>query len=159
MIIAVFSDTHGNFSAMHKIFKRNNSADCFVFLGDGLDELEDIKAIYPEKKILSVSGNCDFGSFTKTSDIYMTPSGLKIFFTHGHRWAVKYTTDKLLEQAKNINAQIVLFGHTHCRYYEYVDGVHILNPGSAGNPRDFMPASYAYIDITDQGIFCAHVDL
>ena len=159
MRIIVFSDTHGNLSAVKKIFRRNGNADLFIFLGDGEREVDQVRHHYLDQKVLQVSGNCDFGSFTKTSDIYMTPSGLKIFFTHGHRWAVKYTTDKLLEQAKSINAQIVLFGHTHCRYYEYGDGVHILTPGSAGNPRDFMPASYAYIDITDQGIFCAHVDL
>ena len=42
----------------------------------------------------------------------------------------------------------------------YEEGIHILNPGSAGQPRDGKPASYAYIDITkDGGIFCSHVDL
>lgn len=32
MRIIVFSDTHGNYSAMHKIFKRNGDADLFIFL-------------------------------------------------------------------------------------------------------------------------------
>ncbi|MBQ7071446.1 MAG: YfcE family phosphodiesterase [Ruminococcus sp.] len=159
MRIVVFSDTHGNYSAMHKVFKRNGNADLFIFLGDGERDLERLSSQYLDKKVLHVSGNCDFASMTPNNDIYITPSGVKIFFTHGHKWAVKYTTDKLFEHAKAIGAQIVLYGHTHCRNYEFRDGVHILNPGSAGCPRDFLPACYAYIDITDAGIFCAHVDL
>ncbi len=159
MRIIVFSDTHGNFSAMHKIFKRNNSADCFVFLGDGLDELEDIKAIYPEKKILSVSGNCDFGALRPSADVALI-GGMRVFYTHGHRYDVRYSTAKLKAKAKELGAKIVLFGHTHCRHYEYTgQGVYLLNPGSAALPRDGLAASYAFIDITPNGIMCAHVDL
>ena len=44
MRIVVFSDTHGNFSAMHKIFKRNGNADLFIFLGDGEIELAQLGA-------------------------------------------------------------------------------------------------------------------
>ena len=39
--------------------------------------------------------------------------GIKIFFTHGHKWGVKYSTDRLFYKAKEIGAQIALFGHTH----------------------------------------------
>lgn len=158
--IIVFSDTHGNYSAMHKIFKRNGDADLFIFLGDGERDLDSLRVQYLDKKIVNVSGNCDFASLTPENDIYMTDNGIKIFFTHGHKWGVKYSTDMLFYKAKEIGAQIALFGHTHCRYYAYEEGVHILNPGSAGAPRDGKPASYAYIDITkDGGIFCSHVDL
>ena len=160
MRIIGFSDTHGNYSAMHKIFKRNGDADLFIFLGDGERDLDSLRVQYLDKKIVNVSGNCDFASLTPENDIYMTDNGIKIFFTHGHKWGVKYSTDRLFYKAKEIGAQIALFGHTHCRYYAYEEGIHILNPGSAGQPRDGKPASYAYIDITkDGGIFCSHVDL
>lgn len=159
MRIIVFSDTHGNFSAMHKIFKRNGNADLFIFLGDGEKELEKLRVQYIDKKIINVSGNCDECSPTPESKIYTTPSGIRIFFTHGHKWSVKYRTDKIFYKAKEERAQIALFGHTHCRYYSYEGGVHILNPGSAGCPRDGKPACYAYIDIVNEGIFCSHVNL
>lgn len=159
MRLIVFSDTHGNFSAMHKIFKRNSGADHFIFLGDGLDELEDIKALYPDKKILSVSGNCDFGAMRPSADVAVL-GGLKIFYTHGHRFDVKFSTGKLRAKANELGAKIVLYGHTHCRHYEYTqEGIYILNPGSAAQPRDGLNASYAFIDITRSGIMCAHVDL
>ena len=115
MRIIVFSDTHGNYSAMHKIFKRNGDADLFIFLGDGERDLDSLRVQYLDKKIVNVSGNCDFASLTPENDIYMTDDGIKIFFTHGHKWGVKYSTDRLFYKAKEIGAQIALFGHTHCR--------------------------------------------
>lgn len=157
MRIIVFSDTHGNYSAMHKILKNNVNAEYFIFLGDGLDEFEIIKEAYPDKHFYCVSGNCDH-SDTPSADlieIYNT----KIFMTHGHRYDVKSSHEMLMKKAKELGANIVLYGHTHCRYYEYVKGVHVLNPGSASQPKDGQPASYAFIDITPCGIMCVHVDL
>ena len=72
MRIIVFSDTHGNYSAMHKIFKRNGDADLFIFLGDGERDLDSLRVQYLDKKIVNVSGNCDFASLTPENDIYMT---------------------------------------------------------------------------------------
>lgn len=158
MRIIVFSDTHGHFSAMHKIFKRNTSADCFIFLGDGLEELMKIRQLYPDKQILCVSGNCDFTEEYLSTDVAVV-GGVKIFFTHGHRHDVRFTNAKVRLKGKELGAKIVLYGHTHCRYYEYIDGIHLLNPGSAAQPRDGLPPSYAFIDITPKGIMCAHVDL
>ena len=158
MRIIVFSDTHGHFSAMHKIFKRNSSVEHFIFLGDGLDDLEHIRRLYPEKQILCVSGNCDFGAEYPSADVAVI-GGIKIFFTHGHRYDVRFTNAKVRMKAMELGAKIALYGHTHCRYYEYLDGIHMLNPGSASQPRDGLPPSYAFIDITPKGIMCAHVDL
>lgn len=50
MRIIVFSDTHGNYSAMHKIFKRNGDADLFIFLGDGERDLDSLRVQYLDKK-------------------------------------------------------------------------------------------------------------
>lgn len=49
MRIIVFSDTHGNYSAMHKIFKRNGDADLFIFLGDGERDLDSLRVQYLDK--------------------------------------------------------------------------------------------------------------
>lgn len=158
MRIIVFSDTHGNSRCMREIFERNEDADAFIFLGDGERELDTLRKCYPDKTILNVAGNCDYGSMTLDNDIFIA-DGVKILFTHGHNWGVKFSTDRLFYKAKEIGAEIVLFGHTHCRFYQYDEGVHILNPGSAGCPRDGKPQSYAFIDITKSGIMCSHVDL
>lgn len=154
----MISDTHRHFDALHKIFSRNEDADLFIFLGDGERELEDIQALYPNKKILSVSGNCDFLSNSPYISI-TTQQGKKILFLHGHTHGVKSGPSRVISLARENNADIVLFGHTHQRYYSYQDGLHILNPGSASNPRDGKHPSYAFIDITSAGIVCNHVDV
>lgn len=155
--VIAFSDTHGRKSAMYKIFSR--PADAYIFLGDGERELEEMRAIYPDKQILSVCGNCDFLASSPKIGLH-TAGGVRIMFTHGHDFNVKYTLDRLLELAKQNDIKVMLFGHTHCRRIEYIDGIYILNPGSAAAPRDFLPPSYAYIDITDKGeVFCAHADV
>lgn len=156
--IIVYSDTHGSFSAHAEIFRRNENADAFIFLGDGERELDKIKALYPDKTVVNVAGNCDYCSTSLQTDIFMAKN-IKILFSHGHTFGVKYSLDRIYYKAKEIGAKIVLFGHTHCRYYSYEDGVHILNPGSASCPRDGKPKSYAFIDVTDSGIMCSHVDL
>lgn len=158
MRIVVFSDTHKNLRAMKEIFDRNTDVSVFIFLGDGEQELRQIKNLYPDKQILSVKGNCDF---TNDSPLIGTfcYENTKIIYTHGHKYNVKYSTDSLYYLARENDAQIVCFGHSHCRYYDYRDGIYMLNPGSAAQPRDWKPPCYAFIDITDSGIVCSHVDL
>lgn len=159
MRIVVFSDTHGNFSAMHKIIKRNGNADLFLFLGDGMNEYKRLKAHYLDSAMACVKGNCDFAPDMPDHSIYTLPDGKRIFFTHGDKWRVRAGVDKVFEKAKAEGCCIALYGHTHCRFAEMREGILILNPGSAGQPRDGKPACYAWIDITDSGMVYNHVDL
>ena len=119
MRLVVFSDTHGNFRAAREIVERNENVYTFIFLGDGEREIDKLRIVYPEKMILNVAGNCDYNSFTPNSDLY-NAGKVKVLFTHGHRFNVKYGTDMLLAKAKEVGAEIALFGHTHERYYKYV---------------------------------------
>ncbi len=157
MRIVVFSDTHGNFAAADSIFTKNKICDHFIFLGDGMEEMEHLKKIYPEKKIYCVCGNCDRSDEppSRTIEIFKT----KMFMTHGHFHKVNETTDLLISRAKEEGASVILFGHTHKRLYEYTKGFHILNPGSAAQPKDHLPPGYAIIDLTPCGINFMHVDL
>ena len=157
MRIVVFADTHGSFSAANTIFENNHVCDHFIFLGDGMEEINHIKTIYPEKKIYCVSGNCDRCDepVSRTIEVFHT----KIFMTHGHYFDVRDSFDMLISRAKEENASIILFGHTHCRLYTYERGFHILNPGSAAQPKDNEPPGYAIIDITPCGFSFMHVDV
>ncbi len=143
---------------MYRIFERNTDAELFIFLGDGERELDDIKSVYPNKKILSVSGNCDFASTAPYVGLTVA-GGKRIMFLHGHSHGVKHGLEAVIRLARENQADILLFGHTHKRYYSYEDGLHILNPGSASQPRDWKRPSYAFIDITSAGIVCNHVDV
>lgn len=154
----MFSDTHGNSHAVKEIFRRNEDASVFVFLGDGEHDLDRMRKAYPEKEILTVKGNCDYSSESPDFDVFEA-QGTRVFFTHGHNWGVRYSADRVFYKARETGARIALFGHTHCRYLEYIEGVYLLNPGSAAIPRDGKRPSYAYIDMTPKGIMCSHVDL
>ena len=50
------------------------------------------------------------------------------------------------EKAKEINADIVLYGHTHESKIDYINGIWYINPGSPSMPRDGF-SSYATIEI------------
>ena len=158
MRIIVFADSHGNSSSVKEIFRRNEDAPAFIFLGDGEHDLDRMRKAYPDKVILNVAGNCDYSSSAPDFGTF-DADGVRLFFTHGHNWGVKYTVERVFYKAKECDAQIALFAHTHTRFYEYFDGVHILNPGSAALPRDGKRPCYAFIDITPWGIMCSHVEL
>ncbi len=53
--------------------------------------------------------------------------------------------------------QIHIMGHSHIPFYEFVDGVHFINPGSVGRMFDGDPrASFATLDISADEISVAH---
>lgn len=157
MRLIVFSDTHGNVGAADKIVQINPISDHFLFVGDGLKEMEVIKRKYPEKHFYCVAGNIDpLG--TPTSAV-VELFGIKIFMAHGHLLGVREGIDTLMRRASEEKPDVVLFGHTHCRFHEVIGGVHVLNPGSASQPKDGLPPSYAFIDVNLSGVGCVLMDL
>lgn len=159
MRIVVFSDSHGGFRLVKKIFEQNENADLYIFLGDGERDIEHIKTLYPDKYVISVKGNCDYDEDIPKEIVYTLPDSRKIFACHGNRYSVNSSIDRLFYRGKEIGASVVLFGHTHCRYLSYDEGMYMLNPGSAAQPRDGFAPSYAFIDLMEDGMFCAHVDI
>lgn len=156
--IIVISDTHGSFSTLKSIIDHwKNEAFCFIHLGDGCKEIDDIKILYPDITLYAVRGNCD-NDVTLPAYLDIKIGGKTIFMTHGDGFDVKYNLDTLKRYARNFNADIALYGHTHIGYTEYDNGLYILNPGSARLPRDFKK-SYGVLDITDAGIVTNIVQL
>lgn len=158
MRIVIFSDTHNSFAAADQIFKQNKDvSDNFLFLGDGTEEVEHLRPFYPEKNIYCVSGNCDHG--TAPQHMTLELGGIRIFMTHGHHYNVRDSVDMVYKRGREERATLILFGHTHCRYHKYMSGVHLLNPGSASQPKDFLPPSYAVVDILPTGLYWLHIEL
>lgn len=148
----VFSDSHGDYDALERIMERHcENAELFIHLGDGERELEYLRYVYPEKKILFVRGNCDYASSAPDYDL-VDFCGKRIFFTHGYLYGVKGGTEQIVEEAHKHAADILLFGHTHLPLVERSDELYIMNPGSCSRPRSGAP-SYGVIDFTDSGIF------
>ncbi|RPF47958.1 hypothetical protein EDD70_0766 [Hydrogenoanaerobacterium saccharovorans] len=147
--IIVMSDSHKNFDNVLKIVEKHNDADLFLHLGDGEHDFEDVMALYPDKNYDHVCGNCDFYSLAPAFNL-IKADGKRIFFTHGHIYHVKFGIKELLYAAQGRGADIVLYGHTHNSYIEYIDGMHVVNPGSCSGMGG--SATYAIIDITKAGV-------
>lgn len=149
--IIVVSDTHGGFHALYEIVQRHlQEAFCFIHLGDGYQEIDEIRELYPAIKLYSVCGNCDF-VFSVPGTAELNVAGKRIFYTHGHLYGIKAGLERIIAAAKNIDADIALYGHSHQGYTGYEDGLYIMNPGSPTRPRN-SKASYGVIDITKAGI-------
>lgn len=156
MKIIVLSDTHGAVDHLFQVTKLHQDADLFINLGDGEKDLYCLLSNYPElePKIYSLKGNCDYGILSQTMrDLELNlPYDHKIFAAHGDYYNVKYSTSRMIHEARERHADILLYGHTHVSECRYDDGLYIINPGSLGLPRDYGKYSYALLDISEQGI-------
>lgn len=53
---------------------------------------------------------------------------------------------------------VICFGHTHKPWHRVVDGVHFVNTGSVGRPKDGDPrAGYVLLDVTADAVSVEHV--
>jgi len=136
MKILVFSDSHGRWKNIDEALSLHGGVcDAVLFLGDGLSDIERIKDKYPNIAFFCVRGNCDVFGFSDTPDEeILNFDGIRIFFTHGHKYGVKGSFGYILNKAVELGADAVLFGHTHTPYasVEYFGEkrVQIFNPGS-----------------------------
>lgn len=153
MRIIVMSDSHGNYSSVESIVQRNTDADMFIHLGDGAKEIFTVTAKYPELKprFVQVKGNCDFSSILPDTQIIQAGTH-RIFAAHGHTLNVKLSFGNIMAAASVNECDIILFGHTHCRYMHYEGGVYMMNPGSCSCPHDGNKPSFGCINITDSGV-------
>lgn len=148
--ILVFSDSHGNVSALRRALAAQPQASHVFFLGDCLRDIEALEDEFRDKIFHKVSGNCDFGALSPSTAMENL-NGTLIFYSHGHPYYVKQSTVPFLQAAEKRGAKIALFGHTHSSLIKYENGVYLVNPGSVSMPREGRP-SYAVIDIEENGI-------
>ena len=63
MRLIVISDTHNNYRVLREIVEKHISdSAAFLFLGDGLRELDDIRDEFTHKEFYAVRGNCDMAA-------------------------------------------------------------------------------------------------
>ncbi len=146
MRILVVSDTHGDLNRLIRAVTAQPKAEIIVHCGDGDEQVQYLMENYRDKMIVGVRGNCDWASLLPPVET-LSVCGKKIFITHGHLYNAKTGLYQITSAAREQNADILLFGHTHIPMSTYDDGLHILNPGSC---HGYL-ASYGYIDITQSG--------
>jgi putative phosphoesterase len=64
---------------------------------------------------------------------------------------------ELLKLVQDVDAELIIFGHTHVPMLRTIQGKLVLNPGSVGQPRDRDPrASYALVELKKDDIKVEH---
>jgi uncharacterized protein len=149
VLVAVISDTHGDKHNIDKIIPKLEKAEVLIHLGDYHRDLSGIENKF-KGKIIGVKGNCDFAMGLESETLEII-EGKRFFITHGHRYDVKYGIHRLQYRAEELEADIVLYGHTHISSVEYEGGIWFINPGSVGEARDAFE-SFALIEISDNGV-------
>ena len=133
--VGVFSDSHGDTRALDELLEKMGYVDAVCFLGDvagDADHLAGRLGAMPNRPPLyAVRGNNDYYSTCLLPwELFIELGGKRIYMTHGHKLVSEMS---LVYKAQEMQADIALFGHTHYPYCETVQGVLLLNPGSAGN--------------------------
>jgi len=147
----VMSDTHGDIFTASEIIKMYPQADGVIHLGDHSRDARKLMALFPEMEFYIVPGNCDF-DYDMPTDILLETEGKKLLLTHGHRYDVKSGLVRLENKAKNENADVVLFGHTHVPHVEYRSKALFVNPGSLSYSRCAGRKTYALLEVSPKGI-------
>ena len=146
----IASDIHGSAFWCEKLLQlaQKEQPDKLIFLGDILyhGPRNDLPQGYAPKqviamldgwkeKILCVRGNCEAEvdqmvlPFPCMADYAVVEGEKTMFLTHGHLW----NPDKL---PLITEGSVFLYGHTHVKFDETVNGVRCLNPGSVSIPKD-----------------------
>lgn len=145
MKLLIFSDSHGDTYRMRELIARYDDVNVVCHLGDGEREFSYLQSEFPDKTFYGVRGNCDLASDAPALRLEIL-GGKRVLMTHGHLHGVKGGVYRYSLAAKEQNADLALFGHTHIPYEGYDDGLYLLNPGSIREGR------YGMVDISPAGI-------
>jgi len=151
VLIAVVSDTHNYLSILSKVEEEIQQADMVIHLGDVVEDAERLAEGF-DGTLINVRGNCDFNS-TITSERLEVIEGKRVFITHGHNYNVKQDLLRLKYRAEEVEADIVLYGHTHVAKVDYENGIWFMNPGSPSICRTGCN-SIGLLEIDEEKIDC-----
>lgn len=150
MRIAVVSDTHRDSSTLEICKEFIQEFDCVIHLGDNTDDGEYITEDF-EGSVYIVKGNCDYGN-KWPKDQVIDIDGIRILATHGDMYNVKMGMNSLYYRAREVEANIVLFGHTHVSCLEEYNGLTFMNPGSISMPRNSKGGFIGVIELDNSKI-------
>jgi len=151
--LLALSDTHGNTAALNAVMNwakdrtpPNDTICCAAFLGDGISDLRrtaDAAGFYCDWNV--VRGNNDYMPSVPEAAVFDFCEN-RFYICHGHRHSLYGGYHSLIAAARNSQANVVLYGHTHIPSCKNIDGLLLINPGSVGRPRSRIGASFAVIE-------------
>jgi putative phosphoesterase len=141
MKIGIISDTHGFLdSRIEAIFAGVDHILHAGDIGNPMIELE-LRFIAPVTLVL---GNNDQGMSFKETEVVTLAD--KKFLVH-HIVNPRALADPMKARIRRDRPDAVVFGHTHKKFAEMVDGVFYFNPGYAGKPKFGAERSVALLHL------------
>lgn len=150
--IIAFCDIHNEEENLRKLLPKLQAADHIFFLGDGYYPLMRILNDELKAKTIKVRGNWETHIFSLPMIRVVQVENVKFLLTHGHYFFKLHSLNRLVKQAKNVNANVCLYGHTHTFNYCEKDGIQFINVPPLGTRRTEHPNSY--IELTVDGDKC-----
>jgi len=155
MKIIVFSDTHGYTEYARNVLKRiGEYADMVFHLGDYDADARELADLFPMLAFHWVKGNNDYGGDTP-SERMVSAEGVRFLLTHGHRQGVHNGVLNLAYRAQEMDADVVLYGHTHRAVSVHRGALMMVNPGSISAPRDSTVPTFAILAVENGYVECA----
>ena len=146
MKLGIISDTHGFLDPrVEKIFAGVNHILHAGDIGYASIILE-LEFLAP---VTAVLGNTDLGLVFKETETVTLAD--KKFLVH-HIVNPRALSEKAEARIKHERPDVVVFGHTHKKFCETVDGVLFFNPGYAGKPKFGAERSVAILHLDDKEI-------
>ncbi len=144
--ILILSDTHRETKNWQMILEKEQP-DAVIHAGDSCLYMAQVKKLF-KGPVHIVRGNCDYGDEFPIEDCFDI-AGHRFFVTHGHYQGLPELRT-LERKAKEHQADVVVFGHTHVLFeqHDYGKGILYLNPGSLDRPRDIKNFRESYMIMT-----------
>lgn len=130
----VFSDSHGRVQPMVEAVSRY-VPDAVFHLGDVIRDGEALRESCSHIPFYQVAGNCDLFSGGYPAESVVRLEGKTVFFLHGHTANVKLGESQAVAMAQALEADLLLFGHTHRPLVRRYDKLLAVNPGAAMDGR------------------------
>lgn len=137
MLIGLISDTHIPDRARvlpQNVLDAFSDVDMILHAGDltSMSVIAELENIAP---VMAVQGNMDRANGIDLPQARVIEAeGLRIGLIHGEVYP-RADTQQLVYLAKELNADILVSGHSHQPKIEKTDGVLLINPGSPIVPR------------------------
>jgi uncharacterized protein len=141
--VLIVSDSHGLSSELISIKEKHRlDVDFMLHCGDS-----ELQADDPGMEgFLVARGNCDHEQEYQ-EEVFQVVAGKKMMMTHGHHYQVKSSLMSLHYRAKEQQADIVCFGHSHVLGAEMIEGILFINPGSIRLPRMRKEKTFCILEI------------
>lgn len=151
MNLVVLSDTHGIIEELVEILKIDDEIDKILHLGDFTKDAKMIQKLLG-KEVISVKGNCDMGDNETPLELCIFEEGINILMVHGHKYGIKNNLNSLYYRGLELNADLILYGHSHVLAVDKVEDILMINPGSTSLPRSQIGKTYMKLKIKNGNI-------